>query len=59
MLLDERLSFKENFVLLKELIQVPLEDVKVYEPYKKIFLDRNIPLSEFHFSTFILLHLFG
>ena len=57
--LDERLSFKENFALLKQMTEIPLDETRVYDPYKKIFLDRNIALLEFHFSSFVLLHLFS
>ena len=56
--LDDRLSFRENLSLLDELTSEDTADAEVYDPYKKIFLDRNIRLSEFGFSGFILLHLF-
>ena len=56
--LDERLSFRDNFRLLEELLEIPLTDAQVYDPYKKIFLDRNIVISDVHFGSFMLLHLF-
>ena len=56
--LDDRLSFKDNFVILEEILDRDLKDDQVYDPHKKIFLDRNIPLSEFQFEGFIFLHLF-
>ena len=56
--LDERLSFRDNFKLLDEMLEISLESAQVYDPYKKIFLDRNIVIADFHFGSFILLHLF-
>jgi hypothetical protein len=55
---DRRLSFRENFSLLKQMIKRDYEEAEVYDPDKKIFLDRNIPLSEFEFAGFVRLHLF-
>ncbi|MBR4470855.1 MAG: hypothetical protein IKS54_06055 [Erysipelotrichaceae bacterium] len=54
---DTRLSFSENFTLLGQLLEIDLTNAQVYDPNKKIFLDRNIALSEFGFSRFIFLHL--
>ncbi len=56
--LDDRMSFRENFILLEEIAGINIHDAEVYDPYKKIFLDRNIRLSEFGFSGLVLLHLF-
>ena len=55
---DSRLSFRDNFLLLKQMIGKDYSSAEVYDPDKKIFLDRNIPLSEFEFAGFVRLHLF-
>ena len=56
--LDERLSFRNNLRHLGELAGEDLSQASVYDPYKKIFLDRNIVLAKFNISRFITLHLF-
>ncbi len=55
---DSRLSFRENFALLKQMLGRDYENADVYDPDKKIFLDRNISLAEYGFSGFVCLHLF-
>ena len=55
--LDRRLSFYENFILLEELTDIGLKNAQVYDPYKKIFLDRNIAGSEFDFKGLVFRHL--
>ena len=55
---DSRLSFKDNLKILSELVDVDLSDMYVYDPVKRIFLDREIPVSEFDISYFISLQLF-
>ena len=55
---DSRLSFEENFVLLKKIIGIDLLKYKVYDFNKKIFLKRNISLNEFNFDRFVQLYLF-
>ena len=57
--LDERLSFTENLKLLERIIHRDLSSSEIYDPYKKIFLERNIPLKEFGFEGFTLLYLFN
>ena len=56
--LDERLSFTENFEMLKSLCDKDYTKAEVYDPYKKVFLDRNTSLSEFGFQGFVFLKLF-
>ena len=56
--LDTRLSFKENFCYLKDLIDMDLEDVKIYDPNKNIFLDENVEISKYNIAYYITLHLF-
>ncbi|MBR4421422.1 MAG: hypothetical protein IKS69_02705 [Erysipelotrichaceae bacterium] len=57
--LDDRLSFKENFVYLEQLAKEDLSHAIIYDPAKKIFLDENIPIREYHIRYFMLLELFG
>ena len=54
---DERLSFKDNFRLLKELTKIN-DDFEIYDPDKKIFLKKEIPIREFGISRFMLLYVF-
>ena len=55
---DVRLSFRENMEMLNRIREEKITDFRVYDPHKKIFLDRNIPLKEFHIERFILFCLF-
>lgn len=57
--LDERLSFNDNFAMLKDMTEEDLDDVRVYDPLKKIFLDRNVPLADYGFRGFMKLHIFN
>ena len=57
--LDERLSFNDNFAMLKDMTEEDLDDVRVYDPPKKIFLDRNVPLADYGFRGFMILHIFN
>ena len=52
-------AFKENFKILETILNMRLKEAMVYDPYKKIFLDRNIPLKSFGFKGFVLLYLFN
>ena len=56
--LDTRLSFKANFCYLHDLIDIDLEDVKIYDPNKNIFLDENVEISKYNIAYYITLHLF-
>lgn len=56
---DERLSFRENFDLLKEISNVDCDDILIYDPVKKIFLNEDLPLKEFNICSFILLYVFN
>ena len=49
----------ENFKILEAILDMRLKEAMVYDPYKKIFLDRNIPLKSFGFKGFVLLYLFN
>ena len=56
--LDDRLSFKENFIYLQQLAGEDLSQAIVYDPIKKIFLDTDIPIRDYRIGYFILLELF-
>lgn len=55
---DSRLSFKDNLKILSEMLNDDLNNMKVYDPIKKLFLDIDIPIGEFNISYFIYLQLF-
>ena len=57
--LDERLSFRENFLLLKELSEIDCKEILIYDPQKKIFLAEDLPLKQFNICRFILLYVFN
>lgn len=57
--LDERLSFRENFKLLEKISDINCEDIAIYDPEKKIFLDEDLPLKRFNICRFILLYVFN
>ena len=57
--LDERLSFEQNFRLLEQISDVRCENIAIYDPEKKIFLNKDLPLSEFNICRFILLYVFS
>ena len=55
---DSRLSFKDNLNILSELLNEDLNNTKVYDPIKKLFLDMNTAIGEFNINYFISLQLF-
>ena len=56
---DKRLSFIENFKLLKEINSFELkEDVYIYGLDKMQALKKDIPLYEFNFQSNLTLYLF-
>ena len=56
---DKRLSFIENFKLLKEINSFELkEDVYIYDLDKMQALKKDIPLYEFNFQSNLTLYLF-
>ena len=56
--LDDRLSFKENLRILGEISGELIMDAEVYDPMKRIFLDKEVPLNVFSFEYFVSLYLF-
>ena len=59
LILDSRLSFKDNLELLSEIADEDFNNVLIYDPIKKIFLDTDVELSRFNISYFMTLHLFS
>lgn len=58
-LLDDRLDLERNLELLERICQKKLAGSLVYDPHKKVFLDRKIPLKDFHCVSYIMLYLFN
>ena len=55
---DERLSFKENLTLLKQINNEDHLKGRIYDPIKRVFLNRDVAISEFGFKGIVCLHLF-
>ena len=56
--MDKRLSFEDNFKMLNKLWNYSDEKFYVFDPIRKIFLRRDIPLLQFEIETFRMFHLF-
>ena len=48
--LDKRLSFDDNFKLLKELIKIDYKNFYIFDPIRKIFLRKDISLKIEYFN---------
>lgn len=57
-ILDERLSFTDNFKMLVNIDDYDLDGFKVYDPFKKMFLNCDIPIEEFAIKDFRIMYLF-
>lgn len=57
-LLDERLSFTDNFNMLTNITDFDLDGFKVYDPNKKIFLKTDLPIEVFNINSYKLMYLF-
>jgi hypothetical protein len=55
---DERLSFTDNLKLLREINGEDHQRAMIYDPIKRVFLKRNVPLKCFNFKGIVSLHLF-
>ena len=55
---DERLSLNDNLKLFSKLYDIDPQRCELYDPHKKIFPERNIPLKQMG-SGNIFLHLFN
>ena len=56
--LDSRLSFKDNFKLLQNIIDIDIKNVKVYDPKNRVFLNRDIPIKQFDINYFVYFYLY-
>lgn len=57
-LLDNRLSFIDNFNNLKELIDEDINNFEIYDYKKSIFLNKDVPINNFEIKSFIQLYVF-
>lgn len=55
--LDDRLSFKDNFKYLKNIVEID-DDYMIYDPNKKVFLNNEIPIEVFNINSYMLMYLF-
>ena len=55
---DERLSFNENMAILQQLSKENLQTYEIYDPFKMIFLERDVPIRSFELQGFPLFYLF-
>lgn len=56
---DTRLSFFDNFKLLKEIYSINFnDDSYIIDPYRTIALRKDIILSEFNFKNFMTLYIY-
>lgn len=56
---DARLSFIENFNLLKDILPISLNDGSyIIDPYRTIALRKDIALKEFNFKNFMTLYIY-
>lgn len=55
--LDDRLSFKDNFKYLKNIVEID-DEYKIYDPNKKVFLNNEIPIEVFNINSYMLMYLF-
>lgn len=54
---DTRLSFEENFKLLKDIYR-DFTNFIVFDPDRRMALKKTIPLAHFNFINFMTLYLF-
>lgn len=55
---DQRLSFIENFKLLKGVCNLDIDRVYIFDIKKQIALKKNISLRDFNFKNFKTLYIF-
>lgn len=55
---DSRLSFLDNFKLLKDIYQIDISNMHIYDEYAKKFVCLNIPISKYNFQDYNKLLLF-
>lgn len=57
-ILDSRLSFKDNFKLLENIVDIDIKNVWVFDPKNEVFLNRNIPIAQYNINYFMILYLY-
>ena len=57
--LDERLDFKTNMKMLDEIVDEDLHKFEIFDPNKKIFLNKDIRIADYFFGNFALLYIFN
>ena len=57
-ILDSRLSFKENFKILEDMLNIKLTNMYVFDAEKKIFLDEYISIEKYNIKSFMFFYLF-
>lgn len=55
---DSRLSFLDNMKLLNRISDYQIDDFAIYDPNKKLFLDRNSPVALFNINSFMMFDVF-
>lgn len=55
---DQRLTFIENFVLLKDIYYININKAYIVDNKKQIALKKDVPLSKFNFKSFKTLYIF-
>ena len=56
---DKRLSFNENFVLLNRIVEnIRFDSFHVYDPIKKIFIDKDRILKDMGVYSFMTFYLY-
>lgn len=55
---DQRLTFIENFMLLKSLYDLDIDHYYIFDVKKQIALKKDVPLREFNFKNFKTLYIF-
>ena len=49
---DKRLSFDDNFRLLKGIYPINMSNYYIYDREKDVFLSKNTPLKDFNFAKY-------
>lgn len=55
---DDRLSFDDNFRLLRNILNELNDGLEIFDPVKKVFLNKSVPIRKFCFAEFIQLLVF-
>ncbi len=55
---DSRLTFIQNFKMLKDVLDVDIERLVIMDNKKQIALRKDVPINEFNFKNFMTLYIF-